>query len=117
MTPYVEGSRVWGIGGRGGAGKSTIIDELLYRFLQAPAPDGQSGRVAVLSADPTLGDRLRMLYCYSPRVFLRSVRVGPGESTEAKLEAVTPGDTLAILVPCHLCCSPTRAVRSAPGCY
>jgi methylmalonyl-CoA mutase len=85
VTPYVEGSRVWGIGGRGGAGKSTIIDELLYRFLQAPAPDGQSGNVAVLSADPTLGDRLRMLYCYSPRVFMRSVRVGPGESTEAKL--------------------------------
>jgi methylmalonyl-CoA mutase len=85
VKPVDELPRVWGIGGRGGAGKSTIIDEILYRFLRAPIPGGSSGRIAVLSADPTLGDRLRMLYCYSPRVFLRSVRVGPGESTESKL--------------------------------
>ena len=70
---------VWGIGGRGGAGKSTLIDELLLRFLRST-----HGRVAVLTADPTLGDRLRMVHCYSPRVFVRSVRVGPGDSTEAK---------------------------------
>jgi methylmalonyl-CoA mutase len=72
--------RVWGIGGRGGAGKSTLIDEILLRFLRST-----TGRIAVVSADPTLGDRLRMLHCYSPRVFVRSVRVGPGESTEAKV--------------------------------
>ena len=70
---------VWGIGGRGGAGKSTLIDELLLRFLRSA-----DGRVAVLTADPTLGDRLRMVHCYSPRVFVRSVSVGPGDSTEAK---------------------------------
>ena len=70
---------VWGIGGRGGAGKSTLIDELLLRFLRST-----DGRVAVLTADPTLGDRLRMVHCYSPRVFVRSVSVGPGDSTEAK---------------------------------
>ncbi|MDE2885040.1 MAG: methylmalonyl-CoA mutase family protein, partial [Chloroflexota bacterium] len=70
---------VWGIGGRGGAGKSTLIDELLLRFLRFT-----DGRVAVLTADPTLGDRLRMVHCYSPRVFVRSVSVGPGDSTEAK---------------------------------
>ena len=70
---------VWGIGGRGGAGKSTLIDELLLRFLRLA-----DGRIAVLTADPTLGDRLRMVHCYSPRVFVRSVSVGPGESTEAK---------------------------------
>lgn len=69
----------WGIGGRGGAGKSTLIDELLLRFLRFT-----NGRVAVLTADPTLGDRLRMVHCYSPRVFVRSVSVGPGDSTEAK---------------------------------
>jgi hypothetical protein len=39
------------------------------------------------------------------------------ESTQAKLEAVTPGDSLAILVLCHLCYSPIRAVFSVPGCY
>ncbi len=70
---------VWGIGGRGGAGKSTLIDELLLRFLRST-----DGRVGVLTADPTLGDRLRMVHCYSPRVFVRSVSVGPGDSTEAK---------------------------------
>jgi methylmalonyl-CoA mutase len=72
--------RVWGLGGRGGAGKSTLIDELLLRFLRST-----TGRIAVVTADPTLGDRLRMLHCYSPRVFLRSVKVGPGESTETKV--------------------------------
>ncbi|MCY4449622.1 MAG: methylmalonyl-CoA mutase family protein [Chloroflexi bacterium] len=70
---------VWGIGGRGGAGKSTLIDELLLRFLRST-----DGRVAVLTADPTLGDRLRMVHCYSPHAFVRSVSVGPGDSTEAK---------------------------------
>ena len=78
LTP--EQPRVWGIGGRGGSGKSTLIDELLLRFLAQT-----TGRIAVLSADPTLGDRLRMLHCYSPRVYLRSVMVSPGESTEAKV--------------------------------
>jgi methylmalonyl-CoA mutase len=72
--------RVWGINGRGGAGKSTLIDELVFRFLRR-CP----GKVAVLALDPTLGDRLRMLYCYSPRVFLRSVRIGPGDSLKRKL--------------------------------
>ena len=75
-----DAARVWGIGGRGGAGKSTLIDELILRFLRAA-----DGAVAVITADPTLGDRLRMVHCYSPRVFVRSVRVGPGEATEAKL--------------------------------
>ncbi|MDA1174227.1 MAG: cobalamin-dependent protein, partial [Chloroflexi bacterium] len=74
--PAASTPRVWGLGGRGGAGKSTLIDELLLRFLRST-----TGRIAVIAADPTLGDRLRMLHCYSPRVFLRSVKVGPGEST------------------------------------
>jgi isobutyryl-CoA mutase len=78
--PSPANPRVWGIGGRGGAGKSTLIDELLLRFLTST-----DARVAVLTADPTLGDRLRMLHCYSPRVFLRSIKVGPGESTESKV--------------------------------
>lgn len=71
---------VWGIGGRGGAGKSTIVDELIFRFLHS-----SEGKIAVLSVDPTLADRIRMLHCYSPRVFLRSVALGPGESVEGKL--------------------------------
>ena len=77
--PSSGGPMVWGIGGRGGAGKSTLIDELLLRFLRSA-----KGSAAVLTLDPTLGDRLRMTHCYSPRVFLRSVSVRPGESMEAK---------------------------------
>ena len=75
----VRGAAVWGIGGRGGAGKSTLIDELLLRFLRSA-----EGNIAVLTMDPTLGDRIRMTHCYSPRVFVRSARVLPGESAEAK---------------------------------
>lgn len=78
--------RVWGVNGRGGAGKSTLVDELVFRFLKRC-----DGRVAVLALDPTLGDRLRMLYCYSPRVFLRSVRVGPEDSLERKLPPLLAG--------------------------
>ncbi|MBI1783837.1 cobalamin B12-binding domain-containing protein, partial [Candidatus Sumerlaeota bacterium] len=74
---------VWGIGGRGGAGKSTIVDELLFRFLRRT-----EGRVAVIAIDPTLGDRLRMLHCYETRVYLRSVKLGPGETMDKKLPAI-----------------------------
>lgn len=75
--------KVWGFGGRGGAGKSTLIDELVFRFLAF-----SSGTVAVITIDPTLGDRLRMLYCYSPRVFLRSMHLGPGENIDLRLQRV-----------------------------
>jgi methylmalonyl-CoA mutase len=55
---------VIGITGTGGAGKSSVTDELLNRFL-ASFPDM---RIAVISVDPTrrrtggalLGDRIRM---------------------------------------------------------
>jgi isobutyryl-CoA mutase len=68
---------VVGITGTGGAGKSSVVDELLLRFLQAfPAM-----RIAVLAVDPTrrrsggalLGDRIRMNALRSPRVFMRSM--------------------------------------------
>ncbi|MEM1095561.1 MAG: methylmalonyl-CoA mutase family protein [Bacteroidota bacterium] len=70
---------VVGITGTGGAGKSTLTDELVRRFLTA-LPDVQ---VAVLSIDPTqrrsggalLGDRIRMNSLYSlgeGRVYMRS---------------------------------------------
>lgn len=68
---------VVGITGTGGAGKSSLIDELLLRFLNA-YPDK---RVAVLSVDPTrmktggalLGDRIRMNQAECDRVFVRSM--------------------------------------------
>ncbi len=68
---------VVGITGTGGAGKSSVTDELLNRFL-ACFPDM---RMAVISVDPTrrrtggalLGDRIRMNSLRSERVFMRSM--------------------------------------------
>src|SRR5690348_11842835 len=68
---------VLGLTGTGGAGKSSVVDELLLRFLHA-FPDM---RVAVLAVDPTrrrsggalLGDRIRMNSLRSKRVFMRSM--------------------------------------------
>ncbi|WP_449445874.1 methylmalonyl-CoA mutase family protein [Thermomonas brevis] len=68
---------VVGITGTGGAGKSSVTDELLNRFL-SNFPDMH---MAVISVDPTrrrtggalLGDRIRMNSLRSPRVFMRSM--------------------------------------------
>lgn len=68
---------VVGITGTGGAGKSSLIDELLLRFTR----DVPNKNIAVLSIDPSkrktggalLGDRLRMGYASSEKVFLRSM--------------------------------------------
>ncbi|WP_024890441.1 methylmalonyl-CoA mutase family protein [Luteimonas huabeiensis] len=68
---------VVGITGTGGAGKSSVTDELLNRFL-ASFPQM---RIAVISVDPTrrrsggalLGDRIRMNALRSPRVYMRSM--------------------------------------------
>ncbi|HUO96020.1 MAG TPA: cobalamin-dependent protein, partial [Steroidobacteraceae bacterium] len=68
---------VVGVTGTGGAGKSSLTDELLNRFLRA-FPDR---RIAVVAMDPTrrrgggalLGDRIRMNALDSDRVFMRSL--------------------------------------------
>ncbi|KKB41033.1 fused isobutyryl-CoA mutase/GTPase IcmF [Bacillus thermotolerans] len=67
---------VVGITGTGGAGKSSLTDELIRRFLNE-LPDK---KIAVLSVDPTkqktggalLGDRIRMNAIFPDRVFMRS---------------------------------------------
>ncbi len=68
---------VIGVTGTGGAGKSSLTDELLNRLLrQFP-----ERRIAVVAMDPTrrrsggalLGDRIRMNSLASPRVFMRSL--------------------------------------------
>ncbi len=72
-----RGTPVLGLTGTGGAGKSSVVDELLLRFLHA-FPDM---RIAVLAVDPTrrrsggalLGDRIRMNSLHSERVFMRSM--------------------------------------------
>ncbi|MEM9302158.1 MAG: methylmalonyl-CoA mutase family protein, partial [Pseudomonadota bacterium] len=66
-----------GITGTGGAGKSSVVDELLNRFLQY-LPEL---KIAVLAVDPTrrrtggalLGDRIRMNSLRSEQVFMRSM--------------------------------------------
>jgi len=68
---------VIGVTGTGGAGKSSVVDELMLRFLQA-FPEM---KIAVLAVDPSrrrsggalLGDRIRMNSLRSPRVYMRSM--------------------------------------------
>ncbi len=68
---------VFGITGTGGAGKSSLTDELVRRFLR----DFEDKTIAILSVDPTrkrtggalLGDRIRMNSIDTPRVFMRSL--------------------------------------------
>lgn len=68
---------VLGITGTGGAGKSSMIDEITRRFLEA-YPEKS---LAILSVDPSkrksggalLGDRIRMNAIDTPRVFMRSL--------------------------------------------
>ncbi|MEQ1501636.1 MAG: fused isobutyryl-CoA mutase/GTPase IcmF [Myxococcota bacterium] len=87
---------VVGITGTGGAGKSSLTDELVRRFVL----DDPARRVAVLSVDPTrkrtggalLGDRIRMnaLRAGEGRVFMRSLatRGRKGELSGAIGEAI-----------------------------
>jgi methylmalonyl-CoA mutase len=68
---------VLGITGTGGAGKSSLVDELIRRFLMATA----DSKIAIVSVDPSkrktggalLGDRIRMNAVNNDRVYMRSL--------------------------------------------
>ncbi|MCC7441911.1 MAG: methylmalonyl-CoA mutase family protein [Bdellovibrionales bacterium] len=68
---------ILGITGTGGAGKSSLVDELVRRFLA----DFPSKTVAILAVDPSrrktggalLGDRIRMNAISHERVYMRSM--------------------------------------------
>lgn len=66
-----------GITGTGGAGKSSLTDELVRRFLRA----NPNKKIAIISVDPSkkktggalLGDRIRMNSINDKRVYMRSM--------------------------------------------
>ncbi len=85
---------VLGITGTGGAGKSSLTDELVRRFLDQ-FPDRS---IAIISIDPSkmktggalLGDRIRMNAIHNPRVYMRSLatRGSKSELSLATKEAI-----------------------------
>jgi isobutyryl-CoA mutase len=72
-----QGGIVLGITGTGGAGKSSVTDEIVRRFLSGFTDK----TIAVISVDPSkkktggalLGDRIRMNSISSPRAYMRSL--------------------------------------------
>ncbi len=68
---------VLGITGTGGAGKSSLVDEFVRRFLF----DFSDKKIGIISVDPSkrktggalLGDRIRMNSIRNPRVYMRSL--------------------------------------------
>ncbi|MEM7278484.1 MAG: methylmalonyl-CoA mutase family protein, partial [Pseudomonadota bacterium] len=86
---------VVGITGTGGAGKSSLTDELIRRFR---LDSNDEVRIATIAIDPTrrktggalLGDRIRMNAIYHPNIFMRSLatRSAAGEVPEALAEVI-----------------------------
>ena len=87
---------VLGVTGTGGAGKSSLTDELVRRFRLDQA---EALKIAVLSVDPTrrktggalLGDRIRMNAIHGSHVFMRSLAT---RDTGSELSAAI-GDAIA----------------------
>jgi isobutyryl-CoA mutase len=85
---HAEQIPVLGITGTGGAGKSSLTDEIIRRFLQ----EIKDKKIAVLSIDPTkkktggalLGDRIRMNAIFHNRVFMRSLATRDSQSELSK---------------------------------
>ena len=93
-------SLVLGVTGTGGSGKSSMIDELIGRFLSFT----ENVNIAVLAIDPTksktggalLGDRIRYNQIYNSRVYFRSFATR-GSANEL---SIAINDSIAVLKSC-----------------
>ena len=93
-SPRYRNIPVLGVTGTGGAGKSSLLDELLLRFLF----DFPEVKIALLCIDPSkrktggalLGDRIRINSCANERIFLRSFasRQSGKELSQSTLNAI-----------------------------
>ena len=91
---------VLGVTGTGGAGKSSLVDELVRRF-KLTNPDL---RLAIISVDPTrrrsggalLGDRIRMNAIHRPGIFMRSMATRQAHTTLPKYI----GEVLCLVAHC-----------------
>lgn len=72
---------VLGITGTGGSGKSSLVDELMRRFLAAFKEQHIDKQIGIISVDPSkrktggalLGDRIRMNAIHHPQMYMRSL--------------------------------------------
>ena len=79
---------VIGITGTGGAGKSSVTDEIVRRYLN----NYSDKTIAVISVDPSkkktggalLGDRIRMNAISSPRAYMRSLATRDSDKALSK---------------------------------
>lgn len=92
---------ILGITGTGGAGKSSMVDELVRRFLI----DFPEKNIGIISVDPSkrktggalLGDRIRMNAIRNPRVYMRSLATRQSNLALSKYV----GDAVDILKASH----------------
>ena len=77
LTKQKKKAPVLGITGTGGSGKSSLVDEIVRRYLDS----FPKKTIAIISVDPSkrktggalLGDRIRMNAINNPRVYMRSL--------------------------------------------
>lgn len=77
FIPQEKNTPILGITGTGGAGKSSLVDEIIRRFTTY----NPSKRIAIVSVDPSrrktggalLGDRIRMNSVFQEAIYMRSM--------------------------------------------